>query len=50
MKFDPGIHIVKHLVFFGKIGVTVPGLGLMMMTPSVQHCGASKIQSSTPIF
>jgi hypothetical protein len=22
----------------------------MMMTPSVHHCGASKIQSSTPIF
>jgi hypothetical protein len=27
----------------------VPGLGLMMMTPSVQHCGAQD-QSSTPIF
>jgi hypothetical protein len=24
MKLDPGIHIVKHLVFFGKLGVT-PG-------------------------
>jgi hypothetical protein len=23
MKLDPGIHIVKHLVFFGKSGVTV---------------------------
>jgi hypothetical protein len=22
MKLDPGIHIVKHLVFFGKSGVT----------------------------
>jgi hypothetical protein len=22
MKLDPGIHIVKHLVFFGKLGVT----------------------------
>jgi hypothetical protein len=25
MKLDPGIHIVKHLVFFGKSGVTVIG-------------------------
>jgi hypothetical protein len=24
MKLDPGIHIVKHLVFFGKSGVTAP--------------------------
>jgi hypothetical protein len=23
MKLDPGIHIVKHLVFFGKSGVTL---------------------------
>jgi hypothetical protein len=23
MKIDPGIHIVMHLVFFGKIGVTL---------------------------
>jgi hypothetical protein len=23
MKLDPGIHVVKHLVFFGKQGVTV---------------------------
>jgi hypothetical protein len=23
MKLDPGIHIVKHLVFFGKSGVTI---------------------------
>jgi hypothetical protein len=23
MKLNPGIHIVKHLVFFGKIGVTI---------------------------
>jgi hypothetical protein len=22
MKIDPGIHIVMHLVFFGKTGVT----------------------------
>jgi hypothetical protein len=22
MKLDPGIHIIKHLVFFGKSGVT----------------------------
>jgi hypothetical protein len=22
MKLDPGMHIVMHLVFFGKIGVT----------------------------
>jgi hypothetical protein len=22
MKLDPGIHIVKHMVFFGKSGVT----------------------------
>jgi hypothetical protein len=24
MKLDPGIHIVMHLVFFGKTGVTHP--------------------------
>jgi hypothetical protein len=28
----------------------VPGLGMMMMTPSVQHCGTDKIQSSSAIF
>jgi hypothetical protein len=24
MKIDPGMHIGLHLVFFGKIGVTLP--------------------------
>jgi hypothetical protein len=23
MKLDPGMHIVMHLVFFGKTGVTI---------------------------
>jgi hypothetical protein len=26
MKLDPGMHIVMHLVFFGKTGVTSPPL------------------------
>jgi hypothetical protein len=27
MKLDPGIHIAKHLVFFGKSGVTSVEIG-----------------------
>jgi hypothetical protein len=30
MKLDPGIHIVKHLVFFGKSSVTLEGQNSML--------------------
>jgi hypothetical protein len=31
MKLDPGIHTIKHLVFFGKSGVTVGDVELRLL-------------------
>jgi hypothetical protein len=33
MKLDPGMHIVMHLVFFGKTGVTQGCLYIMLHMP-----------------
>jgi hypothetical protein len=44
MKIDPGIHIVMHLVFFGKTSVTVlvgvcDGLMIRMVVLAGNLCG-----------
>jgi hypothetical protein len=46
MKLDPGMHIIMHLVFFGKTGVTVliytliasPGLIYTVVAIFPQNC------------
>jgi hypothetical protein len=38
MKLDPGMHIVMHLVFFGKTGVTAADNGAAAEFPMVTVC------------
>jgi hypothetical protein len=45
MKLDPGMHIVMHLVFFGKTGVTGSWLSIAGASCVLTGVGAGEEQA-----